>query len=91
MAILTNDRVPRAVPETGQKKTENDWSADSIELERGASLGEGIICVAPAMIGQNAMVGAGLIVVSDIPAVATYVGNPARPISNSPDTNRPAG
>ena len=92
LAILTNDRFPRALSETGEKKTDNDWSADSIVVEKGASLGAGVICVAPALIGRNAMVGAGSIVVSDIPEGTTYVGNPAGPISNtSPDTTTPSG
>ncbi len=36
------------------------------------------------VVGDGATVGMGAVVVSNVPAHATYVGNPARPIARAP-------
>jgi UDP-2-acetamido-3-amino-2,3-dideoxy-glucuronate N-acetyltransferase len=78
--ILTNDEQPRAVDFLGNLKTEKDWNPVRVEVREGASLGAGVICVAPIIIGRWSMVGAGAVVTQDIPDYALSVGVPAKRI-----------
>lgn len=79
-AILTNDSYPRAVNTDGSIKQSNDWTASGVQVNDGASIGAGSICVAPVSIGAWALVGAGSIVTKDVPAFGLVVGSPARQI-----------
>ena len=79
-AILTNDLNPRAINETGALKSAADWKVQRVEILYGASIGAGAICVAPVTIGSWAMVGAGAVVIKNVPDFALVVGNPAKQI-----------
>ena len=79
-AILTNDLNPRAINETGALKSAADWEVQRVEILYGASIGAGAICVAPVTIGSWAMVGAGAVVIKNVPDFALVVGNPAKQI-----------
>ena len=46
--------------------------------ERGASIGAGAVIMCGVTIGPWAMVGAGALVLEDVPEGAVVVGNPAR-------------
>ena len=79
--VLTNDRRPRAVnPKTGRGKTGADWEKVGVTVCTGASLGANVVCVAPIVIGEWAMVGAVSVVNTDIKSHAMYAGNPGRQI-----------
>jgi UDP-2-acetamido-3-amino-2,3-dideoxy-glucuronate N-acetyltransferase len=54
-------------------------------IRRGARVGGGAILCPGVEIGEEAFVGAGAVVISDIPARAVVVGNPARQIRDVPD------
>jgi UDP-2-acetamido-3-amino-2,3-dideoxy-glucuronate N-acetyltransferase len=77
-AVLTNDRIPRAVNIDGRLKTKKDWQSSGVEVKNGASVGAGAICVAPLEIGTFAMIGAGSTVIKNVSDFETVVGNPAR-------------
>jgi UDP-2-acetamido-3-amino-2,3-dideoxy-glucuronate N-acetyltransferase len=79
-AILTNDLNPRAVNEDQTLKSATDWVIQRVEVQTGASIGAGAICIAPVRIGSWAMVGAGAVVLNDVPDYALIVGNPGRQI-----------
>ena len=78
--VLTNDHLPRAVDLNGELKTENKWVAVGVVIRAGASIGAGSLLVAPVEVGPWAMVGAGSVVLKNVPAHAVVVGNPARQI-----------
>lgn len=78
--ILANDRNPRAVTVEGNPKTPEDWRAQGVTIRRGASIGAGSILVPPLEIGEWAMIGAGSVVLSDVPKYGLFAGNPARQI-----------
>jgi len=71
-AVLTNDIFPRS-------KVYNNEPARTL-LEKGSTIGAGAVIVAGNKIGQYAMIGAGAVVVSDIPDYTLWVGNPASQI-----------
>jgi len=54
-------------------------------IRRGARVGGGAILLPGIEIGEEAFVGAGAVVLGDVPARAVVVGNPARQIRDVPD------
>ena len=67
---FTNDRVPRA------KVFRDDY--DELLVKEGASIGANSTIIAPVVIGRFAMIGAGAVVVKDVPDFSLVYGNPAR-------------
>jgi dTDP-4-amino-4,6-dideoxygalactose transaminase/acetyltransferase-like isoleucine patch superfamily enzyme len=78
--ILTNDKNPRSVSVDGTKKGITDWNMSGVLVKENASIGAGSVCVAPVTIGKWAMVGAGSVVIKNVPDYALVVGNPAKQI-----------
>lgn len=76
--VLTNDHFPRAINPDGTLKSATDWEPVGVTIETGASIGASSTCVAPVRIGRWALVGAGSVVVRDVPDFAIVVGSPAR-------------
>src|SRR5213082_2383351 len=54
-------------------------------IRRGARVGGGAVICPGVEIGEEAFVGAGAVVIRDVPARAVVVGNPARQIREVPD------
>jgi acetyltransferase-like isoleucine patch superfamily enzyme len=78
--VFVNDKHPRATDGAGALQTEADWQLLPTVVERGAGIGSGATILGGARIGAGATVGAGAVVVGDVAAGATVVGNPARPL-----------
>ena len=76
---FTNDMFPRSQRFTqGSKRYINrEWLLSTC-LEKGASIGAGAVLLPGLTISTFAMVGAGSVVTSDVPAHALVIGNPAR-------------
>ncbi|MEM7093796.1 MAG: acyltransferase [Actinomycetota bacterium] len=68
-ACFTNDLRPRAT---------DDWEVTETRVGNGVGIGANSTIVCGATIGDWAMVGAGTVVVGDVPAHALVVGNPSR-------------
>lgn len=58
-------------------------------LEDGVTIGADATLVGPVTIGENATVGAGAVVVDDVPPETTVVGNPARPVNEDVPVDAP--
>jgi acetyltransferase-like isoleucine patch superfamily enzyme len=71
--VLTNARYPQSV---GVK----DSLAGPV-IRRGAKIGANATVLPGVVVGEHALVGAGAVVVRDVPAGAVVVGNPARVIN----------
>jgi UDP-2-acetamido-3-amino-2,3-dideoxy-glucuronate N-acetyltransferase len=67
---FTNDIFPRS------KKYLTNFP--TTKIEQGASIGANATILAGVTIGENSMVGAGAVVVKDVPSNAVVVGNPAK-------------
>jgi UDP-2-acetamido-3-amino-2,3-dideoxy-glucuronate N-acetyltransferase len=72
--VFTNDLMPRAA----FKKPAETFLPTRVG--RGATIGANATIVCGVTIGDNAFVGAGTVVIEDVPAHALVVGNPARQI-----------
>lgn len=76
--IFINDKYPRAVNVKGELQTEEDWSAIPTLVKRGASIGSSSTILCGITIGENAMIGAGSVVVKDVPDNTVVAGVPAK-------------
>jgi acetyltransferase-like isoleucine patch superfamily enzyme len=67
---FTNDLFPRA--------TDDDWEIVPTTVAEGASIGANATIVCGIELGAGCMIGAGSVVVRDVPPFGLVVGNPAR-------------
>jgi acetyltransferase-like isoleucine patch superfamily enzyme len=70
--VFTNDLFPRR----------GLWmeAPAKTHIRRGASIGANATIVAGVTLGESCMIGAGTVVIRDVPSFALMVGNPARQI-----------
>ncbi len=73
-AVFTNDLNPRAQV----KKSREQFV--TTEVMEGATIGANATIVCGVTIGRYAFIGAGAVIIRDVPAYAMVVGNPARQI-----------
>jgi UDP-2-acetamido-3-amino-2,3-dideoxy-glucuronate N-acetyltransferase len=85
---LCNDMWPRATTFEGSLKSEADWKCEPVFIERRASLGARAVVIPGVRIGDNAMIGAGTVVVTDVPSWGIVVGNPGRLLKVVPPAER---
>ena len=76
--MFTNDRYPHATTD-GALQTDADWVVVPTTVRHGASIGSGAVILCGVTIGEHAMVGAGAVVTSDVPAYTVVAGVPASP------------
>jgi maltose O-acetyltransferase len=82
--IATNVQLLTATHPLEPAARRADWeSAQPIGLEDGVWLGGGVIVCPGVTIGENTVVGAGGVVVKDLPPGVLAVGNPARPVRDA--------
>jgi acetyltransferase-like isoleucine patch superfamily enzyme len=75
---FTNDLYPKATLPDGQLQDDSDWDVIETVVENNVSIGSGTTVLCGVTIGSCAIIGAGSVVVSDIPAGEIWVGNPAQ-------------
>jgi UDP-2-acetamido-3-amino-2,3-dideoxy-glucuronate N-acetyltransferase len=80
--MFTNDTYPRATTAEGRIQAEADWKVLPTRVRRRASIGSNATILPGITIGENAMIGAGAVVTSDVPDHAIVVGIPARVVGD---------
>ncbi len=80
--MFTNDLFPRATNLDGSQQTDEDWTLVETFVKKGASIGSNATILCGITIGENALIGAGAVVVKDVPANSIVVGNPARVVKS---------
>jgi UDP-2-acetamido-3-amino-2,3-dideoxy-glucuronate N-acetyltransferase len=80
--MFINDRYPQATAD-GQLQTEADWQVIPTLVKRGASIGSGAVVMCGVTVGEDALVGAGAVVIHDVPDRAIVVGVPARVVKDA--------
>ena len=78
--MFTNDVFPRATKADGTPQTDEDWVLVKTKINKGVSIGSNATILCGVTIGENALVGAGSMVVKDVPANSVVVGNPGKVI-----------
>ncbi len=80
--IFINDRYPKAT-KNGSLQGEDDWEVVSTVVRKGASIGSGVQVMCGITVGTESLVGAGTVVVRDVPDYAVVAGNPGEIIGDS--------
>jgi acetyltransferase-like isoleucine patch superfamily enzyme len=78
--MFTNDKYPRATADSGGLQTEADWKVIPTVIKRHASIGSNATIMCGVTVGEEAIVGAGSVVLHDVPAKTIVAGNPAKVI-----------
>lgn len=73
-----NDRFPRATNDDGSMQTDADWKVEETRIKQGASLGSSVTVLCGVTIGERSIIGAGSVVLKNIPDGVVAAGNPAR-------------
>ena len=76
--MFINDRYPRSTSDTGGLQTEEDWEVIPTIIKKGASIGSNATIMCGIKIGEGAIIGAGSVVINDVPAKTIVAGNPAK-------------
>ncbi len=87
--VLTNDRYPRSSTPDGQLKRDDDWTAEGVVIDDGASIGARAVILPGVRVGRHAMVAAGSIVTRDVADFAVVVGSPAHRVGWAGPAGRP--
>jgi acetyltransferase-like isoleucine patch superfamily enzyme len=78
--MFTNDKYPRATADSGGLQTEADWKVIPTVIKRRASIGSNATILCGVTVGEEAIVGAGSVILHDVPAKTVVAGNPAKVI-----------
>lgn len=73
-----NDRFPRATNPDGSIQTDEDWKMEETIISKRATIGSGATILCGIKIGENSTIGAGSVVVKDVPDNVIVAGNPAK-------------
>ena len=85
--MFINDRFPQATTASGELRTESDWQVIPTVVRKGASIGSNATILCGITIGEKAIVGAGSVVIRDVPPGVIVAGNPARIIKQNIETS----
>ena len=76
--MFINDRYPRSTTDSGGLQTEEDWQVIPTVVKKGASIGSNATIMCGITIGEGAVIGAGSVVINDVPPNTIVAGNPAK-------------
>ena len=77
-----NDKYPRATTE-GKVQDDSDWKVVTTQVGEGVSIGTSVTIMCGVNIGKRSMIGAGALVVKDVPDYAIVAGSPAKVIGDT--------
>lgn len=85
---FTNDMYPRATDKKGNLLKESQCNLLQTLVKKRASIGANVTLLCGITIGEGALIGAGSVVIKDVPAGAVVVGNPARVVKKTENTTK---
>ena len=78
--MFINDKYPLSTTTSGDLQTEADWEVIPTVIKKRASIGSNATLLCGITIGEDAIIGAGSVVVKDVPPNTIVAGNPATTI-----------
>jgi acetyltransferase-like isoleucine patch superfamily enzyme len=76
--MFINDKHPRAATDSGTLQTEDDWEVIPTLIKKGASIGSNATILCGITVGSGSLIGAGSVVIKDVPDNTIVAGNPAK-------------
>lgn len=76
--MFINDKYPMATNESGELQAEEDWEVVPTVIKQGASIGSNSTLMCDITVGTGSIVGAGSVVIHDVPDKVIVAGNPAK-------------
>lgn len=83
-AVIGNNCLLRHATTIGVAATSSDYSGGAPIIGNNVDIGSNVVILGHVYIGDYAVIGAGSVVVKDVPMGAVVVGNPARIIRTGP-------
>jgi len=80
--MFVNDLYPRATTPEGGFQTKEDWQLVRTHIKRAASIGSNATIMGGITVGEQALIGAGAVVLHDVPDYAIVAGVPAKVIGD---------
>lgn len=88
--VFTNDMYPRSTNEDGTLKRPSDWEAIPTLVKKKASIGANSTILCGITIGEGSLIGAGSVVIKDVPPWTLVAGNPAKVLRSIKEGNNNA-
>lgn len=76
--MFINDKYPKAATDSGTLQTEEDWEVIPTLIKKGASIGSNATLLCGITVGSGSIIGAGSVVINDVPDNTIVAGNPAK-------------
>ena len=76
--MFINDKYPKAATDSGTLQTEKDWEVVPTVIKKRASIGSNATLLCGITVGSGSIIGAGSVVINDIPDNIIVAGNPAK-------------
>ena len=76
--MFINDKYPKAATDSGTLQTEEDWEVIPTLIKKGASIGSNATLLCGLTVGSGSIIGAGSVVINDVPDNTIVAGNPAK-------------
>ena len=76
--MFINDKYPKAATNTGTLQTEEDWEVVPTVIKKRASIGSNATLLCGITVGSGSIIGAGSVVINDVPDNVIVAGNPAK-------------
>ena len=80
--MFINDVYPRSITNEGKLQSEEDWDVIRTTVKKESSIGSNATIMAGVNIGKKSIVGAGAVVVKDVPDFSIVAGVPAKVIGD---------
>lgn len=74
---FTNDKYPKSTNSDGSLKSGAEWDIEQTKVCKGVSIGANATILCGIIIGEGSLIGAGSVVLKDVPPNTIVVGNPA--------------
>jgi UDP-2-acetamido-3-amino-2,3-dideoxy-glucuronate N-acetyltransferase len=78
--MFINDKYPRSTTSAGRLQNDADWKVVPTVIKKRASVGSNATILCGVTVGEGAIIGAGSVVIRDVPPQTIVAGNPAKVI-----------
>jgi putative colanic acid biosynthesis acetyltransferase WcaB len=85
--VIGSGCILRQCTTLGVKTNPDGSEGGAPKICNNVDIGSNVVIIGPVKIGDGAIIGAGAVVVRDVPAGAVMVGNPAQPLNREKNSS----